>query len=58
LKDGSAIAAIGFEWADRVPWLGDQPVDIAFRLECNEYMGNESLQARVVGISPSQGLSS
>lgn len=54
LKDGSAIAAIGFEWADRVPWLGDQPVDIAFRLECNEYMGHESLQARIVGISLSQ----
>ncbi|MEP7327439.1 MAG: single-stranded-DNA-specific exonuclease RecJ [Gemmatimonadota bacterium] len=56
LKDGSAIAAIGFEWADRVPWLGDHPVDVAFRLECNEYMGNQSLQARVVGISPAQGL--
>ena len=55
LRDGSAIAAIGFEWADRVPWLGDQPVDIAFRLECNEYMGNESLQARIVGISLSAG---
>jgi single-stranded-DNA-specific exonuclease len=54
LKDGSAISAIGFDWADRVPWLGDQPVDIAFRLECNEYMGHESLQARIVGISLSQ----
>jgi single-stranded-DNA-specific exonuclease len=55
LKDGSAVAAIGFDWADRVPWLGDQPVDVAFRLECNEYMGHESLQARIVGISLSTG---
>lgn len=53
LRDGSACAAIGFDWADRVPWLGDGPVDVAFRLECNEYQGYESLQARVVGLSPS-----
>lgn len=52
LRDGSACAAIGFDWADRVPWLGDGPVDVAFRLECNEYQGYESLQARVVGLSP------
>ena len=25
--------AIGFQWADRVPWLGDGLVDAAFRLE-------------------------
>jgi single-stranded-DNA-specific exonuclease len=52
LRDGSACAAIGFDWADRVPWLGDGPVDVAFRLECNEYPGYVSLQARVVGLSP------
>ena len=50
--DDSTIAAIGFDWADRVPWLCDEPVDVAFRLECNEWQGRESLQARVVGISP------
>ena len=52
LRDDSSIAAIGFDWADRVPWLGDDPVDVAFRLECNEWQGRESLQARIVGISP------
>jgi hypothetical protein len=31
-------------------------VDVAFRLECNEYMGHESLQARIVGISLSTGI--
>jgi single-stranded-DNA-specific exonuclease len=52
MRDDSTIAAIGFDWADRVPWLCDDPVDVAFRLECNEWQGRESLQARVVGISP------
>ncbi|MEO8295335.1 MAG: single-stranded-DNA-specific exonuclease RecJ [Gemmatimonadota bacterium] len=51
-RDASTIAAIGFDWADRVPWLCDDPVDVAFRLECNEWQGRERLQARVVGISP------
>jgi single-stranded-DNA-specific exonuclease len=55
MRDGSTVAAIGFDWADRVPWLCDDPVDVAFRLECNEWQGRESLQARVVGISPAQG---
>jgi single-stranded-DNA-specific exonuclease len=55
VRDDSTIAAIGFDWADRVPWLGDDPVDVAFRLECNEWQGRESLQARIVGISPTQG---
>jgi single-stranded-DNA-specific exonuclease len=52
MRDDSTIAAIGFDWADRVPWLSDEPVDMAFRLECNEWQGRESLQARIVGISP------
>lgn len=52
IRDSSTIAAIGFDWADRVPWLSDDPVDVAFRLECNEWQGRESLQARVLGISP------
>jgi single-stranded-DNA-specific exonuclease len=55
MRDDSTVAAIGFDWADRVPWLCDDPVDVAFRLECNEWQGRESLQARVVGISPAQG---
>ncbi len=55
VRDASSIAAIGFDWADRVPWLGDDPVDVAFRLECNEWQGRESLQARVMGISPASG---
>ena len=34
LEDGTTrLAAIGFQWADRVPWLGEALVDAAFRLE-------------------------
>ena len=34
LDDGAhRLPAIGFQWADRVPWLGDDLVDAAFRIE-------------------------
>ena len=56
LDDGrSRLPAIGFQWADRVPWLGEAPVDAAFRLECNEWNGQVTLQARLVAISPAAG---
>jgi single-stranded-DNA-specific exonuclease len=61
--DGGRLAAIGFQWADRVPWLegagvdrGGPQVDAAFRLEENEWQGLTSLQARIVALSPSSGL--
>src|ERR1041384_7265862 len=38
VDDGrTRLWAIGFQWADRVPWLGDELVDAAFRIECDEY---------------------
>ena len=48
-----SIDAIGFELADRVKpgWLTG-PVDVALRLEENEYRGTVSLQARVVALRP------
>ena len=53
LDDGSTrLAAIGFQWADRVPWLGEEPVDAAFRLESNEWNGHSTLQARLCALSP------
>jgi single-stranded-DNA-specific exonuclease len=54
-QDDRRLAAIGFQWADRVPWLPATPpshVDVAFRLEQNSYMGETSLQARIVALSP------
>ncbi len=53
LDDGRyRLPAIGFQWADRVPWLNDGPVDAAFRLEVNEWNGQVSLQARLCAIGP------
>ncbi len=54
LDDGSAVLpAIGFRWADEVPedWLG-QPLDVAFRLERDEWQGRVTLQARVASLAP------
>lgn len=50
--DGRAIDAIGFGWADRAEGLDNGLVDVAFRLERNEFRGTSSLQARVVALSP------
>ncbi len=53
LDDGATrLPAIGFQWADRVPWLADGPVDAAFRLEQNEWNGRTTLQARLCALSP------
>jgi len=49
---GASLEAIGFQLADRVPWLGQGAVDAAIRLEQNDYMGRTSLQARLVALSP------
>lgn len=55
LDDGSgALPAIGFRWADLVPdaWLA-RPLDVAFRLERDDWQGRVALQARVAAIAPS-----
>jgi single-stranded-DNA-specific exonuclease len=53
LDDGATrLGAIGFQWADRVPWLGDGLVDVAFRLESNEWNGYSTLQARLCALAP------
>jgi len=56
------LSAIGFGWADRAPWIGTSggtaQVDVAFRLEENDYQGTVSLQARVMALSPSGQLGS
>ncbi|MBA2627068.1 MAG: single-stranded-DNA-specific exonuclease RecJ [Gemmatimonadales bacterium] len=53
LDDGRArVAAIGFQWFDRVPWIGEALVDVAFRVECNEWQNLNTLQARIVALTP------
>jgi single-stranded-DNA-specific exonuclease len=49
------LTTIGFDWADRVDatwWAA--PVDVAFRLERNEYRGDVSLQGRIIHVRPSK----
>jgi single-stranded-DNA-specific exonuclease len=54
LKDGGGgVAAIGFQFADRVGPLEAQPLDAAFRLERHEFRGQSYLQARLVALAPS-----
>src|SRR2546428_12031133 len=56
LDDGSGVLpAIGFQWADAVPdaWLA-QPLDVAFRLERDEWQGRANPQARVPSIAPGE----
>lgn len=55
LDDGSGVLpAIGFRWADAIPdaWLS-RPLDVAFRLERDEWQGRTTLQARVAALAPS-----
>jgi single-stranded-DNA-specific exonuclease len=56
LKDArGGLAAIGFQFADRVEWLGADPVDAAYRLERHEYKGQGYLQAKLVGLTVAAG---
>lgn len=52
--EGGGVAAIGFQFADRVTWLGTDPIDAAFRLERHEFRGQNYLQARLVGLAPAE----
>lgn len=47
---GGRLAAIGFGWAERAPQ--SEVLDVAFRLEQNEWQGIVSLQARIVAMTP------
>ena len=56
LDDGSGVLpAIGFRWADAVPedWLG-QPLDVAFRLERDDWQGRVTIQARIACLAPAK----
>jgi single-stranded-DNA-specific exonuclease len=48
---GARLEAIGFRWADRVPEMGSHTVDVAFKLDRNEYRGQSTLQARLVAMA-------
>ena len=52
--ESGALPAIAFQWADVIPdhWLADR-LDVAFRLERDEWQGRVTLQARVASMAPS-----
>ncbi|HKW42268.1 MAG TPA: single-stranded-DNA-specific exonuclease RecJ [Gemmatimonadales bacterium] len=52
--ESGALPAIAFQWADVIPdhWLGER-LDVAFRLERDEWQGRTTLQARVAAMAPS-----
>ncbi|HET7296015.1 MAG TPA: single-stranded-DNA-specific exonuclease RecJ, partial [Gemmatimonadales bacterium] len=52
--ESGVLPAIAFQWADAVPdhWLADR-LDVAFRLERDEWQGRATLQARVASMAPS-----
>ncbi|MGQ0701966.1 MAG: single-stranded-DNA-specific exonuclease RecJ [Gemmatimonadales bacterium] len=50
-----SLPAIAFQQADQLEWVSDEPVDVALRLEQNEYRGFTSLQARVLALGPHRG---
>src|SRR6266568_4605802 len=55
LDDASGVLpAIAFQWADVVPdhWLTER-LDVAFRLERDEWQGRATLQARIACMAPS-----
>ncbi len=49
------VDTIAFGWADRYTTYGDVPIDVAFRLERNEWNGRSALQARAVALAPAAG---
>ena len=52
--ESGVLPAIAFQWADAIPdqWLAER-LDVAFRLERDEWQGRTTLQARVACMAPS-----
>ncbi|HEX4600753.1 MAG TPA: single-stranded-DNA-specific exonuclease RecJ [Gemmatimonadales bacterium] len=52
--ESGVLPAIAFQWADAIPdrWLAER-LDVAFRLERDEWQGRATLQARVAALAPS-----
>lgn len=48
------VDTIAFGWADRYAGYGNCPVDVAIRLERNEWNGRSVLQARAIALAPTQ----
>src|SRR5690242_8995533 len=53
--ESGVLPAIAFQWADAIPdhWLSER-LDVAFRLERDEWQGRATLRARVAALAPSE----
>ncbi|MGH7594077.1 MAG: DHHA1 domain-containing protein, partial [Gemmatimonadales bacterium] len=49
------VDTIAFGWADRYAEYREGAIDVAFRLERNEWNGRSALQARAVSLAPTAG---
>jgi single-stranded-DNA-specific exonuclease len=56
-QGGVRMNGIGFNMADKMPLLlNNQPVDVVFKIEENEWNGETSLQLKVIDLKPSNQL--
>ncbi|MDB5207515.1 MAG: recJ [Flavisolibacter sp.] len=54
-QDNHILSGIGFNMADKMPLLLDnQPIDLIFKIDENEWNGEKSLQLKVIDIRASQ----
>jgi single-stranded-DNA-specific exonuclease len=53
-QDNAMITGIGFGMADKFPILQIGPVDIAFKIDMNEWNGTRALQLRVIDFRPAE----
>jgi single-stranded-DNA-specific exonuclease len=50
-QDNHILTGIGFNMADKMPLLtNNQPIDLIFRIDENEWNGEKSLQLKVIDV--------
>lgn len=53
--EATLLTGIGFGLADKMPLLApNQPVDVVYKIDENEWNGEKSLQLRVIDVKPSE----
>jgi single-stranded-DNA-specific exonuclease len=54
-QNGVTICGIGFGLADKITCLlQDQPVDIVYKLDENEWNGQKTIQIKVIDLKPAE----
>jgi single-stranded-DNA-specific exonuclease len=53
-QDGVIFSGIGFNMADKMPFLeANQPVDVIYKIDENEWNGEKTLQLKIIDLKPS-----